>query len=59
MTTATVEGVILVIAGVAVLVRQETLTSVHGRLRTHPAGLIALGALTGAAIVHLWLEETK
>lgn len=57
--TATLEGVLLLGAGAVVLWRQETITSIHRRLRRHPAGIITLGALTGAALVHLWLEETS
>lgn len=58
MSTATVEASALAAAAYVIYVRQETVTSMWRRLRKHPVGLLALGAVTGAAVAHLWIENT-
>lgn len=53
-----VEATVLVTAAVALVAVDETLTGLFRRLRRHPVGLLVLAALTGAAIGHLWLDDS-
>jgi len=57
LDAATVEATIA--AGLAILIahRHETVTSMLGRLRRHPAGLLVLCAAIGAALGHVLLDD--
>lgn len=44
--------------GATVLATHRTVTSAVVSLRQHPAGLLVIGAATGALVAHLWFDET-
>lgn len=57
MRPARIEGFCLAALAAYVVSTDTTITQLWRRLRRHPVGLLALGAASGAALVHLWLED--
>ena len=54
-----IEAALLVGVAAYITYRQETITAVVHRTRERDAGLTVLGALAGAALAHLILEEPR
>jgi hypothetical protein len=52
------EASVLVTVAAVLVALDETITGVFRRVRRHPVGLLVLAAGTGAAIGHLWLDDT-
>lgn len=56
---ACIEAGLLVALAARVIVTQDTITSHWRRLASSPEGLLTLGAVTGAAIAHLWIDNGR
>ena len=56
---ACVEAGLLLALAARVVLTQQTITAHWRRASTEPLGLLALGAVTGAAIAHLWIDNGR
>ena len=54
-----VEAAGLIAVAVVLVVSGRTLSGWHHLVKQHPVGLVALSAVTGAVIGHLWLDSSR